>query len=266
MSRAASMQVLNDAFRNLNAAFAAYTHNKNIDRRNDLNEEMARLDNAFRKSEAAREQSNLDRIYARNAARDRQEQENWESGRSDARNRESADQKMRNGKILIDILRAAPDEGIANAMATQMGAGWSDPIQQGAFFRDWYKTKKLRDLKEHYDDFLKMSNRLQLAKLNQQHRAFEAQQKFDLEREKLRNSQSENIMKYAVPYMTAAMQNATTESPYDMAKAVEDFNEMKSRLNGTYRQPAQMTPEQALQAYKSGRITKDELAEIRKGF
>lgn len=234
MSRAASMQVLNDAFRNLNAAFATYTHNKNIDRRNDLNEEMARLDDAFRKSEAAREQSNLNRIYARNAARDKQEQENWENGRSDARNREAADQKMRNGKILIDILRAAPDEGIANAMATQMGAGWSDPIQQGAFFRDWYKTKKLRDLKEHYDDFLKMSNRLQLAKLNQQHRAFEVQQKLDLEREKLRNSQSENIMKYAVPYMAAAMQTATTESPYDMAKAVEDFNEMRAKLNRAY--------------------------------
>ena len=48
MGRMASMQVLNQAFANANAAFNAYMRNKNDERRSDLAEEFGRLDRQYR--------------------------------------------------------------------------------------------------------------------------------------------------------------------------------------------------------------------------
>lgn len=159
MGRMASMQVLNQAFANANAAFNAYMRNKNEERRSDLEEEFGRLDRQYRAEQAAQQQANLDRAYELAVSRDAQaqanadrsynynvkqaaqRQANWE--KSFNANQSAADSANRANKMRIvsEILKISPDAGTASAMINQMGAGFGDPVLQVAFLTDWYKRK-----------------------------------------------------------------------------------------------------------------------------
>lgn len=288
MSRMASMQVLNQAFANANAAFNAYMRNKNEERRSDLAEEFGRLDRQYRAEQALQQQANLDRMYALATARDAQAQanadrsfyanqaaatqaqKNWQKT-FDAKNK-TADYTHRANKMRMfaDILKVAPDAGTAETMINQMGVGFDDPVLQGAFLTDWYKRKAVDKFATQWEQQVSELNKMKLALAASQQKAQEAQAK-------LAQQQRENNFKNAMPFITAAMGNATTDNPFDVAKAVNDFNTMKALLNapnapqvpyaqGVSVEQNAMTPEQALQAYKDGKITKEQLAELRKNF
>lgn len=234
MSRMASMQVLNQAFANANAAFNAYMRNKNEQRRNDLLDEFGRLDRQYRAQQAAQAQENLDRAYERSVNNDKQAQENWQSAFN--MKQQSADDAKRaqNMDAIANILSVAPDAASANALANGLGVGFNDPIVQGAFFNDYYNQRKLRELKKQFDDFQNFASKLGWEKFKQRQKELSEQRKYDIEMAKIRQAEEANILKNAIPYLTAKMQNSTNKTPLNMAKEVEGFNEMKSRLNGTY--------------------------------
>ena len=277
MGRMASMQVLNQAFANANAAFNAYMRNKNEERRSDLAEEFGRLDRQYRAEQALQQQANLDRMYALATARDAQAQanadrsfyanqaaatrtqENWQKT-FDANNK-IADYTRRanNMRIVSDILKSAPDAGTASTMINQMGAGFDDPIEQGAFLTDWYKRKNADKLAEQWRQQVSDLNKMKLALAASQQKAQEAQAK-------LAQREQENNLKYAMPFITAAMGNATTTNPYDVAKTVSDFNRTKAYLNGGLQAQAtsKLTATDLEAKVKSGELTREQAYNIAK--
>lgn len=83
MSRAASWQVLNQGFANLNNAMATIMRNKEAQRRMDLYEQFGNLDRAYRAQQSAQAQANADRAFNYERERDAQSQKNWELNRQD---------------------------------------------------------------------------------------------------------------------------------------------------------------------------------------
>lgn len=282
MSRMATMQVLNDAFRTANQAFDAYTRNKNDERRMELTNEMAKLDREYRAQQAAQAQANLDRAFQqgvnlanqaqanadRNYARD-VEKDAWLRENAakifDYRAQQDAQAENRaNLNATMNILKSAPDAATANAWINEFGAGWKDPMLQRAFVADYYKQKKLQDLNAQYDGYLKYISQIDAAR-----------QRAELAQEKQNAIANNNALKLAVPFVQASLQNKTNPTPEDMAQAVDEFNALRALLSGNSNiTPANyeglrvpiMTPEQALQAYKEGRMSKEQLADFRKNF
>ena len=274
MGRMASMQVLNQAFANANAAFNAYMRNKNEQRINDLNEEFGRLDRQYRAEQARQRQSNLDRMYELAINRDKQAQANWQAA-FDAKQADSAAAKRANNmKAIATVLLNAKDAPTANALINGLGVGFEDPVEQGTFLNDYYNNKKLSDFGKQLDDYQSFANKLQLARAKQQQQELSERRKYDVEMAKIKQTEEANALKNAIPYLTGKMQISSNENPYNADNAVNELNMVRAKLNGAYAPQMPyaaggeniMTPEQALQAYKDGKITKEQLAELRKNF
>ena len=83
MSRAASMQVLNNAFSNLNNAMATIMQNNRQNRAMDMQQQYQNDLLNYRQLLADRAQANADRTYNYNVSQDAQAQENWEKTHAD---------------------------------------------------------------------------------------------------------------------------------------------------------------------------------------
>lgn len=284
MSRMASMQVLNQAFANANAAFNAYMRNKNEERRSDLAEEFGRLDRQYRAEQALQQQANLDRMYELATARDAQAQsnadrsfyanqaaatraqENWQKT-FDANNRTADSTRRTNGmRMLANILKVAPDAGTAETMINQMGAGFDDPIEQGAFLTDWYKRKAQNDINTQWSKQLSDFNKMKLAKLASQQKALEARNKLDLEYAKMRQSEQANDLKNAIPFINAARETADRDNPFNMGDAIAEYNALKAYLNGGLQAQAtsKLTATDLEAKVKSGELTREQAYNIAK--
>ncbi len=145
-----------------------------------------------------------------------------------------AAKRAQNMGAIANILSVAPDAASANALANGLGVGFNDQIVQGAFFNDYYNQRKLRELRKQFDDFQNFASKLGPEKSKQLQKERSEQLMYDIEKAKIRQAEEANILKNAIPYITAKIQNSTNKTPPNMAKVIEEFNEMKSRLNGTY--------------------------------
>ncbi len=273
MSRMASMQVLNQAFANANAAFNAYMRNKNEQRRNDLYEEFGRLDRQYRAEQAARQQSNLDRMYEFATNRDKQAQANWQAA-FDTKLEDSAVAKRANNMgAIAKVLSVAKDAPTANVLINGLSVGFEDPVLQGTFLNDYYNNKKLNDIGKQLNDYQSLASKLQLARAKQQQQELSERRKYDVEMAKIKQTEDANTLKNAVPYLTAAMETAPKEKPYNMANSIAEFNEMKSRLNGTYapnngglqaQTTSNLTATDLETKVKSGELTREQAYNIAK--
>lgn len=273
MSRMASMQVLNQAFANANAAFNAYMRNKNEQRRNDLLDEFGRLDRQYRVQQAAQRQENLDRAYELSRNNGQQAQENWQAEFNMKQHSADAAKRAQNMGAIANILSVAPDAASANALANGLGVGFNDQIVQGAFFNDYYNQRKLRELRKQFDDFQNFASKLASEKSKQLQKERSEQLKYDIEKAKIRQAEEADILKNAIPYITAKIQNSTNKTPPNMAKAIAEFNEMKSRLNGTYapnnggiqaQTTSNLTATDLETKVKSGELTREQAYNIAK--
>ena len=273
MSRMASMQVLNQAFANANAAFNAYMRNKNEQRRNDLLDEFGRLDRQYRAQQAAQRQENLDRAYELSRNNGQQAQENWQAEFNMKQHSADAAKRAQNMGAIANILSVAPDAASANALANGQGVGFNDQIVQGAFFNDYYNQRKLRELRKQFDDFQNFASKLGSEKSKQLQKERSEQLKYDIEKAKIRQAEEADILKNAIPYITAKIQNSTNKTPPNMAKAIAEFNEMKSRLNGTYapnnggiqaQTTSNLTATDLETKVKSGELTREQAYNIAK--
>ena len=273
MGRMASMQVLNQAFANANAAFNAYMRNKNEQRRNDLYEEFGRLDRQYRAEQAARQQSNLDRMYELATNRDKQAQANWQAAFDTKLEDSAAAKRTNNMGAIAKVLSVAKDAPTANVLINGLGVGFEDPVLQGAFLNDYYNNKKLNDIGKQLNDYQSLASKLQLACAKQQQQELTERRKYDVEMAKIKQMENANILKNAVPYLTAAMETAPKEKPYNMANSIAEFNEMKSRLNGTYapnngglqtQTTSNLTAADLETKVKSGELTREQAYNIAK--
>ena len=234
MGRMASMQVLNQAFANANAAFNAYMRNKNEQRRNDLNEEFGRLDRQYRAEQAQQRQSNLDRMYELAINRDKQAQANWQAA-FDAKQADSAAAKRANNmKAIATVLLNAQDAPTANTLINGLGVGFEDPVEQGTFLNDYYNNKKLSDFGKQLDDYQSFASKLQLARAKQRQQELSERRKYDIEMAKIKQTEEANALKNAIPYLTGKMQISSNENPYNADKAVDELNMVRAKLNGAY--------------------------------
>lgn len=273
MGRMASMQVLNQAFANANAAFNAYMRNKNEQRRNDLYEEFGRLDRQYRAEQAARQQSNLDRMYELATNRDKQAQANWQAAFDTKLEDSAAAKRTNNMGAIAKVLSVAKDAPTANVLINGLGVGFEDPVLQGTFLNDYYNNKKLNDIGKQLNDYQSLASKLQLARAKQQQQELTERRKYDVEMAKIKQMENANILKNAVPYLTAAMETAPKEKPYNMANSIAEFNEMKSRLNGTYapnngglqtQTTSNLTAADLETKVKSGELTREQAYNIAK--
>lgn len=273
MGRMASMQVLNQAFANANAAFNAYMRNKNEQRRNDLYEEFGRLDRQYRAEQAARQQSNLDRMYELATNRDKQAQANWQAAFDTKLEDSAAAKRTNNMGAIAKVLSVAKDAPTANVLINGLGVGFEDPVLQGTFLNDYYNNKKLNDIGKQLNDYQNLASKLQLARAKQQQQELSERRKYDVEMAKIKQAEDANALKNAVPYLTAAMETAPKEKPYNMANSIAEFNEMKSRLNGTYapnngglqaQTTSNLTATDLETKVKSGELTREQAYNIAK--
>lgn len=175
MGRMASMQVLNQAFANANAAFNAYMRNKNEQRINDLNEEFGRLDRQYRAEQARQRQSNLDRMYELAINRDKQAQANWQAAFDTKLADSAAAKRANNMGAITKVLSVAKDAPTANVLINGLGVGFEDPVLQGTFLNDYYNNKKLNDIGKQLNDYQSLASKLQLARAKQQQQAVSEQ-------------------------------------------------------------------------------------------
>lgn len=266
MSRMASMQVLNQAFANANAAFNAYMRNKNEERRSNLDEEFGRLDRQYRAEQALQQQANLDRMYALATARDAQQQANWEKTFNANQSAADSAKRANNMRLLSEILKVAPDAGTAETMINQMGAGFDDPIEQGAFLTDWYKRKAQNDINTQWNRQLSDFNKMKLAQLVSQQKALEARNKLELEYAKIWQSKQANDLKNAIPFINAARETASTDKPFNIENATAEYNAFKAYLNGGLQPQAtsKLTATDLEAKVKSGELTREQAYNIAK--
>lgn len=188
MSRMATMQVLNQSFRNLNDALNSYMRNRND---------------------------------------------------SDKLNRQ-----FENQKSLAELNNAAK-------------------AQEGKLSREnQLKLAELNNAAAADRARLALENRLNIANANLDYRKLQAElaQKQAAEKAKAAAAQADE---------RAVYQYLTDNPDKTVMEAVAKLREMKSTLNGQVKPnggQSAMTPKQALQAYKDGKITKEQLANIRKNF
>lgn len=234
MGRMASMQVLNQAFANANAAFNAYMRNKNEQRRNDLYEEFGRLDRQYRAEQAARQQSNLDRMYELATNRDKQAQANWQAAFDTKLEDSAAAKRTNNMGAIAKVLSVAKDAPTANVLINGLGVGFEDPVLQGTFLNDYYNNKKLNDIGKQLNDYQSLASKLQLARAKQQQQELSERRKYDVEMAKIKQAEDANALKNAIPYLTGKMQISSNENPYNADSAVDELNMVRAKLNGAY--------------------------------
>lgn len=262
MSRAASMQVLNQAFANANDAFATIMNNRlardkyNLDERNsDRNYTLNQAAADLAKQQAQWGQSNADRNYGLSASKF-----DWE--------KQQAAQKAQNSNVmdLYNIVQAAKDEPSAIFMANALNYAGQDPVATRAFIGELFKTKRLNNFKNTLNEQRKYLNSI----YDRRMKGYESLANISKNNPYLANEAARTIG-INMPESAANTQSAV--KPSDIASLVEkgvmDPEQGQNYIRSNYRgfSPGNsMTPEQALAAYKEGRITKEELAKIRSGF
>lgn len=235
MSRMASMQVLNNAFANLNHALNSYMANKNANRRMDMYEREQQLNEQFRQAMAAQNQANLDRNFAYQTDKNR---------------------RMEELNKIASLMGVASQYGQETANAYQ-NAAKGDPIATNLLVKGVANATKRKELNDRYNQLEKIYFDMQKADLKRQGdeaarrhdlQMLTEKNKFaaveneknrilqkDMEALKIAAAKNENILKYAMPYIQSVMSNNTSNSPVDMEKAAADYLRLSSMLNGTYR-------------------------------
>lgn len=231
MSRMATMQVLNQSFRNLNDALNSYMENRNRSRYMDLQEQAQQL-------EAARNED-LDRRRLL-----------LESARMGSEYSPEVGNAYR---------YAAGGDPIAQNLFMQ-GVGKAEERKKAEaiakeYMRQWEIGRAEAQKRQWESDILKMkhSNAVELANINNAAKAQEGKlsrenqfkllnAKLDYQKsqaelaqkqaaEKAKAAAEDRELKNAMPYITAAMETATNQNPYDMAKAVEEYKQMRALVN-----------------------------------
>ena len=256
------MQVLNQAFANLNNALNSYMSNDLS--RDKYNTETAQWREKFgyEKDKDAQAQANAERAYAFQQAQANQAQNNWQASfdnnkanadrtfnynaQQNALNRNTAAEQTaynRNRQQQADYLTmakavdAAPDEGTAQALAQGFNYGGADPILARAMVGEMWKEKKKKQTQDQYNNLLKTFDKIKTQK--------------------------------------AQAETNKTVKPADIATLVDKGiitpQQGEAYMNSRYgmgggANSSSMSPQEALQAYKSGKITKEQLAKIRQGF
>lgn len=186
MSRAASWQVLNQGFANLNNAMATIMRNKEAQRRMDLYEQFGNLDRAFRAQQAAQAQANADRSFNYGKERDAQSQKNWELNRQDNLNAKAqaqanwewdynqkaeiakAAQEQRNiqnnNAILKNLVSIADQYGVDVANAYEF-AQKGDPIAKNMLIAGIGEARKNAQIQREYELLKRHQYAMELAKL-----------------------------------------------------------------------------------------------------
>lgn len=259
MSRAASMQVLNQAFANLNNALNSYMANDLSRDKYDTAKTQWQDNFEYNKNKDAQAQSNAERAYAFQQAQANQAQNNWQASfdnnkanadrtfnynaQQNALNRNTAAEQTaynRNRQQQTDYLTmakavdAAPDEGTAQALAQGLNYGGADPILARAMVGEMWKEKKKKQTQDQYNNLLKDFNAIRN------------------KREQQAKLAAAKIIKPAdiATIIDKGMMTPEQAQPY-----------LQKYLSGKA-----MSPEEALDAFKSGEITKEQLAKIRQGF
>ena len=185
MSRAASWQVLNQGFANLNNAMATIMRNKEAQRRMDLYEQFGNLDRAFRAQQAAQAQANADRAFNYGKERDAQSQKNWELNRQDNLDAKAqaqanwewdynqkadiakAAQEQRNiqnnNAILKDLVSIGDKYGVDVANAYEL-AQKGDPIAKNMLIAGIGEARKNAQIQREYELLKRHQYAMELAK------------------------------------------------------------------------------------------------------
>ena len=150
MSRAASWQVLNQGFQNLNNAMATIMRNKEAQRRMDLYEQFGNLDRAFRAQQAAQAQANWEWDYNQKAdiAKAAQEQRNIQN----------------NNAILKDLVSIGDKYGVDVANAYEL-AQKGDPIAKNMLIAGIGEARKNAQIQREYELLKSHQYAMELARL-----------------------------------------------------------------------------------------------------
>ena len=169
MSRAASWQVLNQGFANLNNAMATIMRNKEAQRRMDLYEQFGNLDRAFRAQQAAQAQANADRAFNYGKERDAQSrqdnldakaqaQDNWEKQFNLSQERMKTQD---NNAVFRNLIEIADKFG-ADVANTYEAAQRGDPIARNMLIAGIGEAKKNAQLQNDYRNLLNHKRALEL--------------------------------------------------------------------------------------------------------
>ncbi len=235
MSRTASMQVLNQAFANLNNAFNRYMQNKRAKEELDFNErkwnEELQFDRNKWKEYLALKQS----AEARNQADSIAKRQTGLMGIADKYGMDTAaayNLALKGDPMAENLIV----KGVANAVKRKELNDRYNQLEKMYF--DMQKADRERQYKMQGDEaarihdlqMLNEKNRFAAAE-NEKNRALQK----DMEAQKMAAARNENTLKYAIPYIQSTMGNSESNSPVDMEKAAADYLRLSSMLNGTYR-------------------------------
>ena len=253
MSRMATMQVLNQSFRNLNDALNAYMENRNRSRYMDLQEQAQQLEAARNEDldrrrlmlESARMGSEyspeVGNAYRYAAGGDPIAQNLFMQGVGKAVKQREAAAKM--NALYSDFNRYIDNERAHRYEMEKMK-------QKAAYDRELQMLKldsdnmRLNRQFENQKSLAELNNaaKAQEGKLNRENQFNIANAKMDYQKmlaelaqkqaaEKARQIAEDRELKNAMPYITAAMETSTNSNPYDMAKAVEEYKQMRALVN-----------------------------------
>ena len=256
MSRAASMQVLNNAFSNFNNAMASIMQNNRQNRAMDMQQQYHNDLLRLRQELADRAQANADRTYNYNVSKDAQAQANRDKlfdykAEQDAQARADAERQQAEQKAREQELATQNDFkemfGISKVYGADMAEAYArakagDPVAKNMFLQGVEQHNQKQEIQKRYAGLLA---NLDATKKEREKQAI-AQKKADAAY-KIKPSDVANLVSNGV--MTAEEGKAYLDANYG------ELNTQKT-----------MTPEQALQAYKDGKISKEQLANIRKQF
>ena len=253
----ASMQVINNAFNNLNEAFSTIMQHNRQQRAMDIEEQYQKDLLAYRQAIAAQDQANKDREYQRLVEQAKQTQKNWNKNFNynveqhkqnrataerqylDAQAKEAEIAKQNKFKEMFNIAKvygADMAEAFARAEA-------GDPIARNMFMQGIDKYNQNQK-----------SQQLYLGLLNNFNTIKKEQEKQAIAEQKNQNYLLNNILKTEDPVKT-----------YENLLKIKRMMNNENQGNIPLRSPL-MTPVQALQAFNNGEITKEQLAEYRKNF
>lgn len=238
MSRAASMQVLNNAFSNFNNAMASIMQNNRQNRAMDIQQQYHNDLLRLRQELADRAQANADRTYNYNAEQQAINRATAEKQYADA---QAEKWKLSTQKKFKEMVGIANEYGANMAEAYALGEA-GDPVAKNIFMRGVEQHNQKQKIQKRYEGLLA---NLDATKKEREKQAI-AQKKADAAY-KIKPSDVANLVSNGV--MTAEEGKAYLDANYG------GLNTQKT-----------MTPEQALQAYKDGKISKEQLANIRKQF
>lgn len=238
----ASMQVINNAFNNLNGAFSTIMQHNRQQRAMDIEEQYQKDLLAYRQAIAAQDQANKDREYQRLVEFAKQAQENWNTTRQDKLNdqayarelaakqeaekkaiaerqhKEQQEQKTQNE--FREMFAIAKDYGADMAETYARGKA-GDPIAKNLFMQGIEKHKKNQEAQQLYSRYSNYLNRIK-----------EKQEEQAIAEQKNQNYLLNNILKLEDP-----------------VKKYEDYLKIKSMMNNANQgnihfRPPEMTPEQ----------------------